>query len=47
MQFSVVNGSPYRMGWKGAKKMLGDGPIPFLKVDIGPVGLEEGSAQGI
>lgn len=22
------------MGWKGAKKMLGDGPIPFLKVDI-------------
>lgn len=26
VQFAAMNGSPCRRGWKGAKRMLGDGP---------------------
>lgn len=31
MQFAAVSGSPWRMSWKGSKRMLGDGPYPLPK----------------
>ena len=45
LQFVAVHRSPCRMGWKGAKRLCG-GPTLFLKVNLGPVGLEGGPGEG-